>query len=78
MRYNQSMKHLLEWIDLKRAQHGNIVLLMTALLLFTILALLLGVVYAIFIGVMYIDPYLVLVLTFFLLLLILYKNRSKK
>lgn len=72
------MKKLLEWIGHKRAIYGDIVLLPVTLLLFTLLAIILGLVYALFIGVMYIDPYLVLVLTFFLLLLILYKNRSKK
>ncbi|MGB5964526.1 MAG: hypothetical protein WBF77_06015 [Sulfurimonadaceae bacterium] len=70
------MKKLLEWIDQKRSQHGNIVLIITALGLFTLLALILGVVYAIFIGLMYINPYLVLLLAFFLLILIVYKNRK--
>ena len=71
------MKKLLEWIDQKRSRHGNIVLLLTALVLFIVLALILGLVYALFIGLMYIDPYLVLPLTFFLLILIIYKNRTK-
>ncbi len=70
------MKKLLEWIDQKRSQHGNIVLLLTALLLFIVLAIILGLVYALFIGLMYINPYLVIALAFFLLILIIYKNRS--
>lgn len=69
------MKKLLEWIDQKRSQHGNSVLFLTALVLFAVLAFILGLVYALFIGLMYIDPYLVLVLAFFLLILIIYKNR---
>ena len=69
------MKKLLEWIDQKQQRYGRIVIFLSALALFTLLALLLGVVYALFIGLMYIDPYLVLVLTFFLLILIVYKNR---
>ena len=69
------MKKLLEWIDQKQQRYGRIVIFLSALALFTLLALLLGVVYALFIGLMYIDPYLVLVLTFFLLILIIYKNR---
>ncbi|WP_345974400.1 hypothetical protein [Sulfurimonas sp. HSL3-7] len=70
------MKKILEWIEQKKLQHGNIVVLLSALVLFTFLALLLGLVYALFIGLIYIDPYLVLVLTFFLLILIVYKNRT--
>ncbi len=69
------MKKLLEWIDQKRSQYGNIVLLLTAVVLFTLLAIILGFVYAFFIGLMYINPYLVLVLAFLLFLLIIYKNR---
>ena len=69
------MKKLLEWIDQKQQRYGRIVIFLSALALFTLLALLLGVVYALFIGLMYIDPYLVLVLTSFLLILIIYKNR---
>lgn len=69
------MKKILEWIDQKQQRYGRIVIFLSALALFTLLALLLGVVYALFIGLMYIDPYLVLVLTFFLLILIIYKNR---
>ena len=69
------MKKLLEWIDQKQQRYGRIVIFLSALALFTLLALLLGVVYALFIGLMYIDPYIVLVLTFFLLILIIYKNR---
>ncbi len=71
------MKKLLEWIDYKRALHGNIVLFLTALVLFTILAIILGIVYALFIGLMYVDPYSVLVLAFLLVLLIIYKNRPQ-
>ena len=69
------MKKILEWIDQKQQRYGRIVIFLSALALFTLLALLLGVVYALFIGLMYIDPYLVLVLTSFLLILIIYKNR---
>ncbi len=69
------MKKLLEWIDQKQQRYGRIVIFLSALALFTLLALLLGVVYALFIGLMYIDPYLVLLLTLFLLILIVYKNR---
>ena len=69
------MKKILEWIDQKQQRYGRIVIFLSALALFTLLALLLGVVYALFIGLMYIDPYIVLVLTFFLLILIIYKNR---
>ena len=70
------MKKLLAWIEQKKLQHGNIVVLLSALVLFIFLALLLGFVYALFIALIYIDPYLVLVLTFFLLILIVYKNRT--
>ena len=70
------MKKLLEWIDQKRSQYGNIVLLLSALALFTFLALVLSAVYALFIGLAYINPYLVLLLTLILLLIIIYKNRS--
>lgn len=69
------MKNLLEWIDIKRSQYGNIVLLLTAFFLFSFLAILLGVVYAVFIGLIYLSPYLVLVLTLLLVILIVYKNR---
>jgi Flp pilus assembly protein TadB len=71
------MKKLLEWIEQKKQQHGNIVVLLSALVLFTLLALLMTLVYALVIGLIYIDPYLVLVLTFFLLVLIVYKNRAR-
>lgn len=71
------MKKLLEWIEQKKQQHGNIVVLLSALVLFTLLALLMALVYALVIGLIYIDPYLVLVLTFFLLVLIVYKNRAR-
>ena len=71
------MKKLLNWIDQKRSLHGDIVLFLTALVLFTLLALVLGLVYALFIGVMYLDPYLVLPLTVFLLIWIIYKNRAR-
>lgn len=71
------MKKLLTWIEQQRSKYGDIVLLPTALLLFIILALILGLVYALFIGVMYIDPYLVLVVTFILLVIIFYKNRPR-
>lgn len=70
------MKKLLDWIDRKRIQHGRIVVLLAALALFTALALVLALVYALFIGLAYINPYLVLLLTALLLLLIVYKNRS--
>jgi hypothetical protein len=70
------MKKLLEWIDQKRSRYGNIVLLLSALALFTFLALVLSAVYAFFIGLAYINPYLVLLLTLILLLIIIYKNRS--
>jgi len=70
------MKKLLDWIDRKRIQHGRIVVLLAALALFTVLALILAFVYALFIGLAYINPYLVLLLTALLLLLIVYKNRS--
>jgi Flp pilus assembly protein TadB len=69
------MKNLLEWIDIKRSQYGNIVLLLAAFFLFSFLAILLGVVYAVFIGLIYLSPYLVLVLTLLLVILIVYKNR---
>ncbi len=70
------MKKLLEWIDRKQQRYGRIVLLLSALALLTFLALILGVVYALFIELAYINPYLVLLLTFFLLILIIYKNRA--
>ncbi|MBU1643279.1 hypothetical protein KKE54_07950 [bacterium] len=70
------MKKLLDWIDRKRAQYGSIVVLLAALALFTVLALILALVYAFFIGLAYINPYLVLLLTALLLVLIIYKNRS--
>ena len=70
------MKKLLDWIDRKRIEHGYIVVLLAALALFTALALVLALVYAFFIGLAYINPYLVLVLTALLLVLIIYKNRS--
>ncbi len=69
------MKKLLEWIDEKRSKHGNIVLFLTALALFTLLAVILALVYAIFIGLMYVNPYLVLPLTLLLLIMIIYLNR---
>ena len=69
------MKKLFKWIEQKRLQYGNIVLILTALLLFTVFALILGLIYAFFIGVMYINPYLILPITFVLLILIIYKNR---
>ena len=70
------MKKLLEWIEQKHSQHGNIVLFLTALILFTVLAVILALVYGFFIGVMYINPYFVLPLTLILLVLIIYKNRA--
>jgi len=70
------MKKLLNWIDQKRSLYGDIVLFLTALVLFTLLALVLGLVYALFIGVMYLEPYLVLPFTSILLIWIIYKNRA--
>jgi len=72
------MEKLFEWIDRKQQRYGKSVLLLAALALFTLLALLLGFVYALFIGLAYVNPYLVLVVTFFLLILIIYKNRARK
>jgi hypothetical protein len=73
--YNRTMKKLLEWIDYKRSQYGNIVILLTALVLFTLLAIILGAVYALFIGLMYIHPNLIYILTLFLLIVIITKNK---
>ncbi len=72
------MKTLLAWIDQQRSKYGNIVLLVTALILFTFLAIILGLVYALFIGLMYLNPYLVLAFSLVLVLFILYKNRPPK
>ena len=69
------MKKLLEWIEEQKSKYGNSVLLLAALILFTVLALILAIVYAVFIAVMYVDPYAILVVTFVLLILIIYKNR---
>ena len=69
------MKKLLEWVDQKKSQYGNIVLLLSALVLFTVLAIILGIIYALFIGLMYINPNLVYVLTLFLIIVIIAKNR---
>ena len=69
------MKRLLTWIEHQKLKYGNGVLLLAALILFAFLALVLGLVYAFFIGVMVVNPYAILVLTFFLIILILYKNR---
>jgi len=69
------MNRLLRWIKEQKSKYGNGVLLLTALILFTILAIVLAMVYAFFIGVMVVNPYAILVLTFFLVILILYKNR---
>ncbi len=70
------MEKLLRWIDLKKEQHGNNVVLLAALALFTLLAIILGIVYALFIGVMYISPYSILGVSFLLVLLIVYTNRA--
>lgn len=72
------MKTLLAWIDQQRSKYGNIVLLVTAFILFTFLAIILGLVYALFIGLMYLNPYLVLAFSLVLVLFILYKNRPPK
>ncbi len=72
------MKRLLTWIEQQKSKYGSGVLLLAALVLFTILATILGLVYAIFMGIMYVEPYAILVVSFFLLLLILYKNRPSK
>ena len=69
------MKKLLEWIDQKKMQHGQIVVLLAALVLFTVLALALALVYALFIGLMYIHPNLIYMLTLFLLIVIITKNK---
>ena len=69
------MKKLLEWIEQQKLKYGNGVLLVAALILFSVLALILAIVYAIFIAIMYVDPYAILAVTFFLLILIIYKNR---
>ena len=69
------MKKLLEWIEQQKSKYGNSVLLLAALILFTLLALTLAIVYTIFIAIMYVDPYAILVVTFVLLILIIYKNR---
>ena len=69
------MKKLLEWIEQQTLEYGNSVLLLVALILFSALALILAMVYAIFIAIMYIDPYAILVVTFVLLILIIYRNR---
>jgi len=69
------MKRLLTWIEHQKLKYGNGVLLLAALMLFTFLALVLALVYAFFIGVMVVNPYAILVLTFFLIVLIIYKNR---
>ena len=69
------MKKLLEWVDQKKSQYGNIVLLLSALVLFTVLAIILGIIYALFIGLMYINPNLIYALTLFLIIVIIAKNR---
>jgi len=69
------MRKLLEWIDQKKMQHGQIVVLLAALVLFTVLAVILALVYAFFIGIIYINPNLVYFLTLFLLIAIIAKNR---
>ena len=69
------MKKLLDWIDQKKMQHGQIVVLLAALVLFTVLALVLALVYALFIGLMYIHPNLIYMLTLFLLIVIITKNK---
>ena len=69
------MKKLLTWVEHQKLKYGNGVLLLAALMLFTFLALVLALVYAFFIGVMVVNPYAILVLTFFLIVLIIYKNR---
>ena len=69
------MKKLLAWIDQKKIQHGQIVVLIAALVLFTVLAFILGLVYALFIGIIYINPNLVYLLTLFILIVIIAKNK---
>ena len=69
------MKKLLEWIDQKKMQHGQIVVLLATLALFTVLAVVLALVYAFFIGIIHINPNLVYLLTLFLLIAIIAKNR---
>ncbi len=64
------MKKLLNWIDRKRIQYGQIIVLLAALALFTALAFILALVYAVFIALLYIDPNLIYVLTVFLLMAI--------
>lgn len=66
------MKKLLDWIDQKRVQYGQIVVLLAALVLFTVLALLLALVYALFIGLIYIDPNYIYLLTLILLIAIIF------
>jgi len=56
-------------------QHGQIVVLLAALVLFTVLALALALVYAIFIGLIYLHPNLIYLLTLFILVVIIAKNK---
>lgn len=71
------MREVLRWLQTKRDHYGQIVPMVTALLLLTGLALLLGVVYALFIAIIYLDTYLILIVTFLILLMIIYTHRSR-